>query len=60
MARIQILRLPEVIVGELHETPFILVIDQTTGDEDWHDLDALASQTGARSVIVSEYTLDVA
>ncbi|WP_121703365.1 hypothetical protein [Streptomyces sp. E5N298] len=67
MARLQILELPEVVVGSVSETPFILVVDQCVpqrvalgataafGDY-WQDL---ADRIGARGVIVTPETVDI-
>ncbi|HUP99277.1 MAG TPA: hypothetical protein VM093_02340 [Aeromicrobium sp.] len=67
MARLQILELPEVFVGEASETPFVLVVDETVPQrvalgpdvpyrDYWQDI---AQQIGARAVIVTPETVDI-
>lgn len=61
MARIQVLPLPTLKVGDTERTPFILIIDQVNGDtEDWDPrlLESLRQQTGAAFIIAHEATLD--
>lgn len=60
MARIQILPLPPVKVGEYEQIPFILILDQIADDEVWDDglfLTALKHETGAVSIIGHHGTL---
>ncbi|MFI8872483.1 hypothetical protein [Streptomyces sp. NPDC055243] len=65
MARIQILELPMVHVGDVSETPFLLVIDQWTADslEEHAALtaywDDLANKIGARGVLCTDRTIDI-
>ncbi|MGW4493762.1 hypothetical protein [Streptomyces sp. NPDC004376] len=65
MARLQILQLPEVVVGSVSETPFVLVIDQAPRDENSaafrDDLvnNKIADRLGARAVLVFEDTIDI-
>ena len=62
MARIQVLELPEKVVGQYVETPFILVIDQVPEDEilayDW-SRERVKESLGAEGIIVTAGTLDV-
>ena len=68
MARIQVLPLTTERAGELSSTPFVIVIDGTEMDVDhlgnplWADsfLDAIKTETGARSVLIVAGDLDVA
>lgn len=65
MARLQILELPTVHIGDAMETPFVLVIDQCrfesldgygTANASWQQLGA---QIGARGCIVTNETIDI-
>ncbi|MYY79775.1 MULTISPECIES: hypothetical protein [unclassified Streptomyces] len=62
MARIQILELPMVHVGDFSETPFLLIIDQVD-DETAADIarwpDDIATRTGARHVLCFRETVDI-
>lgn len=61
MARIQVLELPQTVIGDVVETPFLLVIDEFTGDpeessEAWA---RIREQSGARAMLVTAETVDV-
>lgn len=58
MARVQILPLPPITLGDSTKTPFVLVFDGDTSE--WSDefLDSIKDQTGAALVIMAE-ELDV-
>ncbi|MCX4232007.1 hypothetical protein [Streptomyces ortus] len=62
MARLQILELPEVFVGEASETPFVLVLDQVD-DELAEDItrwpEDVATRIGARQVLCFPGTIDI-
>lgn len=76
MARIQILELPTLVVGDTVSTPFALVIDQVESEEivgiqgdvafrtvaelTQHEADNLATRLGAVGAILVRCTLDVA
>lgn len=63
MARIQILTLPADKAGDVETYPFALIIDQADDlgdDEVATALDAFATQCGARCVLVTPATMDVA
>lgn len=68
MARIQILELPMTHVGEVSETPFVLVIDETQPER--HILgpgqavpesawERFGRQVGARGVLITSETIDI-
>lgn len=65
MARLQILELPEVFVGEASETPFVLIVDQYEpppypGDiNEAAPYDGIAEKIGARAVLVFEDTIEI-
>lgn len=65
MARIQILELPMVHVGDATETPFLLVIDQVeTGPNGERlmnpsDLEGVCGRIGARHILIFEETIDI-
>lgn len=62
MARIQILELPSVVVGDLVETPFALIIDQAEGafEGPGHPLLAgFKEALGARAIGVFSETIDI-
>lgn len=59
--RAQILRLPDVVVGDTITTPFVLVLDEV-GEEQLTDPETAAiaaAEMGAVSVIVSEHRVEV-
>ncbi|WP_424446452.1 hypothetical protein [Microbacterium sp. CH-015] len=75
MARIQILELPTLVVGDAMSTPFALVIDQveagdivsvqddvirTAADLTQDAANDFAARVGAVGAILTRYTLDVA
>ncbi|MWA08748.1 hypothetical protein [Streptomyces sp. BA2] len=62
MARIQILELPMVHVGDVSETPFLLVIDQVdddTAEDITHWPEDIATRIGARQVLCLPGTVDI-
>lgn len=62
MARIQILELPKVHVGDISETPFLLVIDQVdddTAEDIKHWPEDIATRIGARQVLCFPGTVDI-
>lgn len=61
MARIQVLPLPSRTCGSFSETPYVLIIDQAVEGEFVEGIDeTLSAATGARTVLVTDRTLDVA
>lgn len=65
MARLQILELPEAVVGSVSETPFVLVIDQCEGvtldlvdaiESHWK---RVGEQIGARGTLIFTETVDI-
>lgn len=71
MARLQILELPGVFVGEASETPFVLVVDeympqryilglgQNDHPEPVDEFAGVAEQVGARGILVFQETVDI-
>lgn len=62
MARLQILELPKVHVGEVSETPFLLVIDQVDDDtavDIKHWPEDIATRIGARQVLCFPGTVNI-
>jgi hypothetical protein len=65
MARLQILELPEVVVGSVSETPFVLVIDEVSAGPNGEpainpdDLEGVCERIGARHILVFEETVDI-
>lgn len=75
MARIQILELPMLHVGDVSRTPFAIVIDQAAAESVMHysgdvvvstaaeftqgEVDAIAERMGAQAAILTSSTLDV-
>jgi len=61
MARIQILELPTVVLGEAVKTPFVVVIDEMDPAQvtDQRVRQDITEQTGAEGTIFSAVRLDV-
>jgi len=60
MARIQILELPSVVVGEVVETPFALIVDEAEGAfDDVEFLSAFKEACGARAIGVFAGTINL-
>lgn len=59
MARIQVLSLPMVHVGETSEEPFALIVDQLGDSENRQRYTDFAVGCGARSALLTDETIDV-
>ncbi|UPZ27637.1 hypothetical protein MUK60_07295 [Streptomyces sp. LRE541] len=69
MARLQILELPEVFVGEASETPFVLVVDEyeprryimgpDQNEQPINEFDGIAEKVGARCILAFADTVDI-
>ncbi|HXH34339.1 MAG TPA: hypothetical protein VNJ54_08000 [Plantibacter sp.] len=60
MARIKVLELPLQIVGEFTKTPFVIIVDQVTGEGLLNaNYERLKQDTGADSVLVTDDTLNI-
>jgi hypothetical protein len=58
--RIQVLRLPLVELGGIHEEPFALIADQFEGSPECQKtLKAFADQAGARAMWVTEESVEI-
>ncbi|GAB2918567.1 hypothetical protein ACFMQL_20465 [Nonomuraea fastidiosa] len=57
--RIQVLRLPLIEMGGIHEEPFALIVDQAQPGEDLATLTEFSEKIGARAMWVTEQTVEV-
>lgn len=60
MARLQILHLPDVHVGDTVEQPFALVLDQADQHSEFtENFSLFAGACGARAALITQDTIDI-
>ncbi|SDL73683.1 hypothetical protein SAMN05421874_12841 [Nonomuraea maritima] len=57
--RIQVLQLPLIEMGGIHEEPFALIVDQAQPGDDTESLNDFSEKIGARAMWVTEQTVEV-